>query len=100
MLCQLDSATRSPQHPNFTADVLGPLAQRQVTGEADGGLSMELYDIVHPWAVSFAAGDARRRRMTVAVAVKVAEYGGFVVETAAQWPTHALRGQNGDSRWR
>ena len=55
MLCHLDSAARSPQHPCFITAVLEPLADRQMAGEPGGELSMELYDIVHPWAVSFAS---------------------------------------------
>lgn len=58
MLCQLDLATRSPRHPSFTMIVLEPLAERHRAGEPDHDLSTELFDTVHPWAVSVAAAQS------------------------------------------
>jgi hypothetical protein len=48
----------SPRHPSFTVLVLEPLAVRHEAGETDKALSTELYDMVHPWAVSFAAAQS------------------------------------------
>jgi hypothetical protein len=58
MLCGLDPATRSPRHPRFSAIVLEPLAKRHLEGEPDHDLSIELFDTVHPWAVSVAAAQS------------------------------------------
>ncbi len=69
MLCSVDfspverrrrghGAAPSPRHPSFTAEVLEPLALRQIAGEADGVLSLELYNLVHPWALAFAAAQS------------------------------------------
>ncbi|HEX3089422.1 MAG TPA: hypothetical protein VHQ23_12260 [Ilumatobacteraceae bacterium] len=38
--------------------MLEPLALRQIAGEADGVLSLELYNLVHPWALAFAAAQS------------------------------------------
>ena len=56
MLCSVSSASRvaSPRDLRFTASVLEPLARRHAAGEAGRELSTELYNVVHPWAVSFA----------------------------------------------
>jgi hypothetical protein len=51
-------ATPSPRHPSFTSQVLEPLSLRHSAGESDRALSMELYNLVHPWAVSFAAAQS------------------------------------------
>jgi hypothetical protein len=48
----------SPRHPSFTPEVLEPLAVRHAAGESDENLSNELYTLVHPWAVSFAAAQS------------------------------------------
>ncbi|MEO7372047.1 MAG: hypothetical protein ABIZ69_14345, partial [Ilumatobacteraceae bacterium] len=61
MLCSIDrrsgvaSGVASPRHPDFTVDVLEPLVARHAAGEPGEDLSVELYNAVHPWAVSFAA---------------------------------------------
>jgi hypothetical protein len=49
--------TLSPRHPHFFDVVLAPLASRCAAGEDRGALSLELYQTIHPWAVS----EARRR---------------------------------------
>ena len=56
MICSVGSAARisSPRDLRFTASVLGPLATRHTAGEPSDELSAELYNVVHPWAVSFA----------------------------------------------
>ncbi|MEY2523760.1 MAG: hypothetical protein QOJ66_2325 [Ilumatobacteraceae bacterium] len=56
MLCSVSSASRvsSPRDLRFTASVLEPLALRHAAGESGRELSAELYNVVHPWAVSFA----------------------------------------------
>jgi hypothetical protein len=38
--------------------VLEPLALRHLAGESDRDLSIELYNLVHPWALSFAASQS------------------------------------------
>ncbi len=38
--------------------MLEPLARRQLAGETDRELSTELYHVVHPWALSFAAAQS------------------------------------------
>ena len=48
----------SPRHPSFTAEILEPLARRHAAGETDRALSNELYNLVHPWALSFAAAQS------------------------------------------
>jgi hypothetical protein len=48
----------SPRHPTFTTLVLEPLAARHIAGESDEALSLELYNLVHPWALSFAAAQS------------------------------------------
>jgi hypothetical protein len=68
MLCSVDvpSGTRhrrcatspSPRHPGFTVEILEPLALRHLSGEPSRALSIELYNVVHPWAVSFAASQS------------------------------------------
>ncbi len=69
MLCSIDLApverrrrgpgvAPSPRHPDFTAEVLEPLVMRHIAGESDHALSMELYNLVHPWALSFAAAQS------------------------------------------
>lgn len=56
MLCSIGSGSSvaSPRDLRFTASVLEPLARRHAAGEPSADLSAELYDMVHPWAVSFA----------------------------------------------
>ena len=56
MICSVGSVSRvsSPRDLRFTASVLEPLAIRHTAGEPSDELSAELYDVVHPWAVSFA----------------------------------------------
>jgi hypothetical protein len=56
MLCSVDrgSAAASPRHPGFTSAVLEPLAHRHAAGEDGRQLSVELYNTIHPWALSFA----------------------------------------------
>jgi hypothetical protein len=56
MICSVGSASpvSSPRDLRFTASVLGPLALRFAAGEPSDQLSAELYNIVHPWALSFA----------------------------------------------
>jgi hypothetical protein len=56
MLCSVSSAPRvsSPRDLRFTASVLEPLAHRHAAGESGRELSAELYNVVHPWALSFA----------------------------------------------
>ena len=56
MRCSVGSASTvsSPRDLRFTASVLEPLARRQAAGEPGRDLSAELYNMVHPWAVSFA----------------------------------------------
>ena len=56
MLCSIGSASRvaSPRDLRFPASVLEPLAIRHTAGEPSDELSAELYNVVHPWAVSFA----------------------------------------------
>lgn len=49
------ASPQTPRHPNFIAEVLEPLALRRLAGEPDRDLSIELYNIIHPWAVTFAA---------------------------------------------
>ena len=49
------ASPQTPRHPNFTAEVLEPLALRRLAGETDRALSIELYNTIHPWAVTFAA---------------------------------------------
>jgi hypothetical protein len=69
MLCSVDRGTgdrgrrfpektTSPRHASFASEVLEPLALRHEAGEADNELSIELYDTVHRWAVSFAAAQS------------------------------------------
>ena len=58
MFCRLDPAIRSPRHPDFTAIVLEPLAERHFEGEPDHDLSIELFETVHPRAVSVAAAQS------------------------------------------
>ena len=69
MLCSVDfspverrrrgtGAAPSPRHPTFTEEVLEPLALRHLAGESDRTLSVELYNLVHPWALSFAAAQS------------------------------------------
>lgn len=57
-LVEVGSAAASPRHPDFTTQVLAPLAIRSSAGESNRALSVELYNIVHPWAVSFAAAQS------------------------------------------
>ncbi len=57
-LVEVGSAAASPRHPGFTTQVLAPLAIRSSAGESDRALSVELYNIVHPWAVSLAAAQS------------------------------------------
>lgn len=52
------SAAPPPRHPTFTSEVLEPLALRRLDGESDQVLSMDLYHLVHPWALSFAAAQS------------------------------------------
>lgn len=47
----------SPRDPRFLEVVLAPLASRRAAGDEPEVLSLELYQIIHPWAVS----EARRR---------------------------------------
>ena len=47
-----------PRHPRFASEVLDPLARRHMAGESDRTLSIELYNLVHPWALSFAAAQS------------------------------------------
>lgn len=56
MLCSVGSASlvSSPRDLTFNAAVLEPLALRHAAGEPGDDLSAELYNVVHPWAVSFA----------------------------------------------
>ena len=56
MLCSVGPASRvsSPRDVRFTASVLEPLARRHAAGESGDELTAELYNVVHPWAVSFA----------------------------------------------
>ena len=69
MLCSVDfspverrrrghGAAPSPRHPSFTTEVLEPLALRQIAGESEGVLSLDLYNLVHPWALAFAAAQS------------------------------------------
>jgi hypothetical protein len=69
MLCSVDIAhgdrrrhcpvaTPSPRHPSFTEFILEPLALRHLAGEPDRTLSIELYNVVHPWSVSFASAQS------------------------------------------
>jgi hypothetical protein len=53
-----DGAGPSPRHPSFTSEVLDRLARRRQDGEPDRELSIELYNAVHPWALSFAAAQS------------------------------------------
>ncbi|MEP7114916.1 MAG: hypothetical protein ABI862_16745 [Ilumatobacteraceae bacterium] len=46
--------TESPRHPDFSVQVLEPLALRRLAGATDRDLSIELYNTIHPWAVTFA----------------------------------------------
>ena len=48
----------SPRHHTFTPEVLEPLAARHLAGESDQALSIELYNLVHPWALSFAGAQS------------------------------------------
>jgi hypothetical protein len=57
-LVEVGSAAASPRHPGFTTRVLAPLAIRRSAGARDDVLSLELYNVVHPWAVSFAAAQS------------------------------------------
>ena len=59
MFCRLDPAIRSPRHPDFTTIVLEPLAERYFEGEPGHELSIDLFETVHPWAVSVAAAQSR-----------------------------------------
>ena len=52
------SGSLSPRHPDFTAEVLEPLALRRLAGESESELSIELYNTVHAWAVSFASSQS------------------------------------------
>ncbi|MEP7202766.1 MAG: hypothetical protein ABI894_09160 [Ilumatobacteraceae bacterium] len=54
-LVDVGAATASPRHPGFTTQVLERLLSQRSAGESDHALSVELYNIVHPWSVSFAA---------------------------------------------
>lgn len=56
MLCSVGSAScvASPRDRRFAASVLEPLARRHAAGEPGDELAAELYNLVHPWAVSFA----------------------------------------------
>jgi hypothetical protein len=60
MLCSVSSASRvsSPRDLRFTASVLEPLARRHAAGQSGRELSAELYNVVHPWAVSFATAQS------------------------------------------
>jgi hypothetical protein len=60
MLCSARSAPHvsSPRDLRFTASVLEPLALRHAAGEPGADLSAELYNVVHPWAVSFATSQS------------------------------------------
>jgi hypothetical protein len=51
-------APPAPRHPSFTSEVLEPLAVRHTAGDSDRDLSIELYNLVHPWALSFAAAQS------------------------------------------
>jgi hypothetical protein len=53
-----DDAIPPPRHPNFKAQVLDPLARRRMAGEPDMALSIDLYNMLHPWALSFAAAQS------------------------------------------
>jgi hypothetical protein len=48
----------APRHPDFISEVLEPLARRHTAGAPDHVLSIELFDTVHPWAVTFAAAQS------------------------------------------
>lgn len=49
----------SPRHPTFVANVLEPLARRWEAGAPSSELSVELYGVLHPWALAFAASLSR-----------------------------------------
>ena len=44
--------TMSPRHPRFFEAVLRPLADRHSNGEPHCDLAVELYNTIHPWALS------------------------------------------------
>lgn len=56
MRCSVSSAfsVTSPRDRRFISTVLVPLAARRAAGAPLGELSEALYNVVHPWAVSFA----------------------------------------------
>lgn len=56
MVCSVssDANVASPRDHRFSSSVLEPLAARRASGEPARDLSEELYNVVHPWAVSFA----------------------------------------------
>lgn len=47
-----DQLTMSPRHPQFFDAVLRPLAERHSNGEPHDDLAVELYNTIHPWALS------------------------------------------------
>ena len=47
-----DQLTMSPRHPRFFEAVLRPLAERHSNGESGSDLAVELYNTIHPWALS------------------------------------------------
>ena len=53
-------ATQSPRHPDFVRVVLEPLARRRTAGEPGEQLSIELYNMLHTWAVAFAGAQCAR----------------------------------------
>jgi hypothetical protein len=48
----------TPRHPDFIEEVLRPLALRRDNGLPDADVSLELYNLVHPWALAFAAAQS------------------------------------------
>ncbi|MEY2401326.1 MAG: hypothetical protein QOJ08_1437 [Ilumatobacteraceae bacterium] len=48
----------TPRHPDFVEEVLRPLALRRDNGLPDADVSLELYNLVHPWALAFAAAQS------------------------------------------
>lgn len=49
---------QSPHNASFVSEVLEPLALRRLAGERAQDLSIELFNVVQPWAVSFAAAQS------------------------------------------
>jgi hypothetical protein len=48
----------TPRHPDFTEEVLVPIARRHQNGLSDRDASLELYNMVHPWALAFAGSQS------------------------------------------